>query len=99
VFAVFAGFTVIGLQQPMLNADGDPARHIRHGLWMLQHHALISADPFSFTRPGAPFLGFEYGTQLVFALAWKAGGIAAVTVLVGMLIASVYALLRGCCCV
>lgn len=93
VFAVFAGFTVIGLQQPMLNADGDPARHIRHGLWMLQHHALISADPFSFTRPGAPFLGFEYGTQLVFALAWKAGGIAAVTVLVGMLIASVYALL------
>ena len=93
VFAVFAVFTVIGLQQPMLNADGDPARHIRHGLWMLQHHALISADPFSFTRPGAPFLGFEYGTQLVFALAWKAGGIAAVTVLVGLLIASVYALL------
>src|SRR6478672_2727299 len=93
VFAVFAVFTVIGLQQPMLNADGDPARHIRHGLWMPQHHALISADPFSFTRPGAPFLGFEYGTQLVFALAWKAGGIAAVTVLVGLLIASVYALL------
>src|SRR6478752_4664691 len=86
-------FAVFGLQQPMLNADGDPARHIRHGLWMLEHHALISADPFSFTRPGAPFLGFEYGTQLVFALAWKAGGIAAVTVLVGLLIASVYALL------
>jgi hypothetical protein len=60
---------------------------------MLQHHALISADPFSFTRPGAPFLGFEYGSQLVYALAWKAGGIAAVTVLVGLLIASVYALL------
>ena len=93
VFIVFAVFTVIGLQQPMLNADGDPARHIRHGLWMLEHHALISADPFSFTRPGAPFLGFEYGSQLIYALAWKAGGVAAVTILVGLLIATVYALL------
>jgi hypothetical protein len=93
VFIVFAVFTVIGLQQPMLNADGDPARHIRHGLWMLEHHALISADPFSFTRGGEPFLGFEYGSQLVFGLAWKVGGVAAVTVLVGVLIAATYALL------
>jgi hypothetical protein len=93
VFIVFALFTVIGLQQPMLNADGDPARHIRHGLWMLEHHALISADPFSFTRPGAPFLGFEYGSQLAYALAWKAGGVAGVTVLVGLLVAASYALL------
>jgi hypothetical protein len=93
VFIVFAVFTVLALQQPMLNADGDPARHIRHGLWMLEHHALISADPFSFTRAGAPFLGFEYGSQLLYALAWKVGGVAGVTVLVGLLIAATYALL------
>jgi hypothetical protein len=93
VFVVFAVFAAIGLQQPMLNADGDPARHIRHGLWMLQHLALISADPFSFTRAGAPFLGFEYGTQLLLALAHQAGGLAGVAVLVALIIASVYALL------
>lgn len=93
IFVVFAVFASIGLQQPMLNADGDPARHLRHGLWMLEHHALITADPFSFTRAGAPFLGFEYGSQLALALADKAGGLAGVAIFTGVFLALVYALL------
>lgn len=93
VFAVFSLFAAIGLQQPMLNVDGDPPRHIRHGLWMLEHHQLISADPFSFTRPGAPFLGFEYGSQLLMALAHQVGGPAGVVVLTALVIACTYGLL------
>jgi hypothetical protein len=93
IFVVLALFVAFGLQQPLLNSDGDTARHLRHGLYMLEHHQLISHDPFSFTRAGAPFLGFEYGSQLLFALADRAGGLASLVVLAAGLIALTYALL------
>jgi hypothetical protein len=81
------------LQKPMLNSDGDLARHLRHGRYMLEHSELIRADPFSFTRPGAPFIGFEYGSQLLFALAERLGGLPSVALLSGLVIALTYALL------
>ena len=93
---VFVGvlcFVMFGFQEPLLNSDGDLARHLRHGEYMLQHHALIRADPFSFTRPGQPFVGFEYGSQLIYTLVHRLGGLAAVTVFASLLIASAYALL------
>ena len=77
----------------MLNADGDMLRHIRHGTWMLEHRRLITADPFSFTRGGEPFVAFEYGSQLFYALVHRFGGIAAVAAAAGILIATSYALL------
>ncbi len=77
----------------MLNADGDMLRHITHGSWMLDHGRLITADPFSFTRAGEPFVAFEYGSQLIYALVYRAGGLAGVAVLAGLLIASTYAIL------
>ena len=85
----------LALQKPMLNSDGDLARHLRHGQYMLEHGELIRADPFSFTRPGAPFIGFEYGSQLLYALAERVGGLPAVAILAGLLIALTYALLTG----
>jgi hypothetical protein len=60
---------------------------------MLEQGRLIRADPFSFTRGGEPFVAFEYGSQLLFALAERAGGLPAVAVLAGLLIALAYALL------
>jgi fermentation-respiration switch protein FrsA (DUF1100 family) len=83
------------LQKPLLNSDGDLARHLRHGRHMLEQGGLIRADPFSFTRPGAPFLGFEYGSQVIYALAERVGGLPAVAVLAGLLVALTYALLTG----
>lgn len=79
-------------QQRILNGDGDPARHIRHGLYMLQHHALIWHDPFSFTRPGQPFVPFEYGSQVIYALVYTVSGLAGVTIFVGLLVGATYAL-------
>jgi hypothetical protein len=77
----------------LLNADGDLLRHIGHGNWMLQHHALISADPFSFTKGAQPFVGFEYGSQLIYALVHQVAGLAGVAIFAGLLIATAYALL------
>lgn len=93
VFVLIATLVPILLQKPLLNSDGDLARHLRHGRYMLEHSGLIRADPFSFTRPGASFVGFEYGSQLLYALAERVGGLPAVAVLAGLLIALTYALL------
>jgi hypothetical protein len=93
VFGIMALAVPILLQKPMLNSDGDLARHLRHGQYMLQHGGLIRADPFSFTRYGQPFTGFEYGSQVLYALAERVGGLAGVAVLAGLLIALTYALL------
>jgi hypothetical protein len=95
VFVVLAVVVPIALQKPLLNSDGDLARHLRHGRYMLEHGALIRSDPFSFTRPGAPFLGFEYGSQLLYALAERVGGLPAVAILAGLLIALTYGLLTA----
>ena len=48
--------------ESMINADSDPARHLRHGETILSQGAVIRKDSFSWTRPGEPFLGFEYGS-------------------------------------
>ena len=93
VFVGVLAFVIFGFQEPLLNSDGDLARHLRHGEWMLQHHHLITADPFSYTRGGPPFVAFEYGSQLAYALAHRVGGLAAVTVLAALLIAAAYALI------
>jgi hypothetical protein len=77
----------------MLNSDGDLLRHIGHGEWMLRHHSLIHNDPFSWTMGGQPFVGFEYGSQIIFALIHRAAGLAGVAIFAGLLIATAYALL------
>jgi hypothetical protein len=97
VVAIFFGLLALAvptlLQNPVLNSDGDLARHLRHGHYMLEHAELIRADPFSYTRPGAPFVGFEYGSQLVYALVDRLGGLPAVAIVAGLLVALTYALL------
>jgi hypothetical protein len=93
IFTLLLLIVPVGLQTPLLNSDGDLARHLRHGRYMLEHGGLIRHDPFSFTRAGAPFVGFEYGSQVLYALAERVGGLPAVALLAGLLIATTYALL------
>jgi hypothetical protein len=64
-----------------LNGDGDTARHLRHGATILAQHGVIRRDPFSFTRPGAPYVSFEYGAQVLLALAERLAGLAGVVAL------------------
>jgi hypothetical protein len=93
VFVLLGVLVPILLQKPLLNSDGDLARHLRHGRYMLEHGGLIRTDPFSFTRPGTQFVGFEYGSQVLYALAERAGGLPSVAILTGLVIALTYALL------
>jgi hypothetical protein len=86
-------FALAVFQEPLINSDGDLPRHLRHGEWMLQHHALITTDEFSYTMAGRPYVGFEYGSQLLYTAAHRLGGLAGVSVLAALLIAAAYALL------
>jgi hypothetical protein len=95
-FLVFALLWVIAsfiFPERLISSDGDLLRHIRHGDYMLAHGGLITADPFSYTRGGQAFVGFEYGSQLIFALVHRAAGLAGVALFAGLLIGTSFALL------
>ena len=77
--------------ESMINADSDPARHLRHGETILSQGAVIRKDAFSWTRPGEPFLGFEYGSQVLIALAHRAGGTPGMVILTSLVIAGTMA--------
>jgi hypothetical protein len=76
----------------LLNADGDPARHLRQGSEILTRGDVIRVDRFSFTKPGAPFVGFEYGSQVLMAMADRVAGLPGVVVLFAFLISGTLAL-------
>jgi hypothetical protein len=63
---------------PRLLADPDTYSHIALGRWIMQHQALPDGDPFSHTMRGAPWVAFEWLSQLVYANAYALGGWVAV---------------------
>ena len=76
VFVVLAN--VNGL--PLL-ADPDSHWHITVGNWILDHGAVPTVDSYSFTFTGQPWIAKEWGSQLLMALAYNAGGWGGVVVL------------------
>lgn len=56
--------------------DTDVFWHLAAGQWMLQHHAVIRQDTFSYTVPGHSWLAEEWGFEVV--LAWSVAHIGAV---------------------
>lgn len=92
IFVIWAVVIPVGFGFRLLNSDGDLARHLRLGQFMLDRHALLREDVFSFTKAGAPFLAFEYGSEVLYAAAYEAAGLAGVAVLAGLVLALTYAL-------
>jgi hypothetical protein len=83
IFALFAGlaaFAVAAFASGLLN-DSDTYWHIRAGEWMLAQHQLLRADVFSYTASGTPWHTQEWLAEIVMALAWGAGGWAAIHLL------------------
>jgi hypothetical protein len=92
VFLVWLAAGALGFGGRAVNADGDIARHIVHGERILATGGVIRADPFSFTRAGDPFTGFEYGSQVALALAHRVAGLPGVALLAALLWAAALAL-------
>lgn len=93
VFLLWSIVVALTAGSRLLNADGDTARHLRHGDTILSTGRVIRQDPFSFSRPGAPFVGFEYGSQILMAEVNRLAGLPGVVIFSALLIALTYALL------
>jgi hypothetical protein len=92
VFVLWVTVIPIALTGRLLSTDGDLPRHLRLGQWMLSHGRLLTTDNFSFTRGGTSFLPFEWGSEVLYAWAYRIGGLAGVAVLAGLVLALTYAL-------
>ncbi len=76
--------------------DGDTGWHIRTGELILTERAVPRQDPFSFTKPGAPWFAWEWLADVFYAVLHKAWGLKAIVLLAGFQIALLAVLLvRG----
>ena len=73
--------------------DGDTAIHIAIGDWILDHGKIPIADPFSFTQPGAPWIPYEWGTEVLFAQLNHAFGLKGIVFVCGVVIAALIVVL------
>ncbi|MBU6428888.1 MAG: hypothetical protein KGR26_07760, partial [Cyanobacteria bacterium REEB65] len=58
--------------------DGDYAWHLLAGRLMLAGHPVFTADPFSWSAPGKPWVDHEWFSEILLAASDRAGGLALV---------------------
>jgi hypothetical protein len=92
VFVVLALVVPLLRGGPLLNSDGDLARHLRVGEQILTH-GLLHQDVFSYTKGGEPFVGYEWLSEVAYALVYRLGGLPLVAVACGILLGLTYAYL------
>jgi hypothetical protein len=63
--------------------DGDVSWHIAAGQWIIAHHHIPIADPFSYTAAGHPWVVTEWLADAIFGLVFSADGYRGVSVIVG----------------
>jgi hypothetical protein len=80
---------------PNIFGDGDTNWNLATGLWILQHHAVPRADPFSYTAFGKAWTTHEWLSEVFMALAYRAAGWSGVVVLIGGALAAAAALLAN----
>ena len=71
-----------------LLGDADVGWHIRTGEYVLDHHAVPQTDLYSFSKAGAPWYAWEWGSDVVDALLHRGAGLKGVVLLSGVIIAS-----------
>ena len=75
---VYALLLTLGLK--LLN-DPDSYSHIAVGRWILAHGTMPASDPFSFSMHGAPWIAFEWLSEVIYAAVYALSGWAGVVVL------------------
>ena len=63
---------------PRLLNDPDSYSHIAVGRWIIAHGAVPANDPFSFSMPGAPWITFEWLSEVIYAAVYALSGWAGV---------------------
>jgi hypothetical protein len=83
VFAIFVVFvpSMLVSGRGIFN-DGDTSWHVATGRWILANQTVPDSDPFSFTVAGQPWVPHEWLADVLLALAYDAGGHAALASIV-----------------
>jgi hypothetical protein len=90
-FIIWVFAIPLALGRRALNADGDLPRHLTMGEFVLRN-GFGATDAFAYTHTG-PYEGMEWLSQVTFALVHRLGGLAAVLILTGIVIAAAFALI------
>lgn len=69
-----------------LLADGDTGWHIRVGDWIREHRAFPRQDFFSFSKPGAPWFAWEWGSEVWMSLLHEWAGLKGVLLGMGLIL-------------
>ena len=83
-------FITCGKEGLKLLNDCDTGHHIRAGEIILNTLKIPSSDPFSFITPPLPWTVHEWLSEVIMALLHRLGGLTAVVVFFGILIAATY---------
>ncbi|MFN2450960.1 MAG: hypothetical protein ABR541_01250 [Candidatus Dormibacteria bacterium] len=71
---------------PVTRAIQDPDFwwHLRTGELVLQRHGLLTTDPYTYTAAGHRWVMHEWGTEVLFALLHRVGGIALIVAVLSL---------------
>ena len=78
---------------PTIFNDGDVSWHLAAGQWIIAHGQIPTADPFSFTAAGHPWVATEWLAEVIFAAAYRLGGYSGVTTLIAAAMMALHALI------
>jgi hypothetical protein len=86
--AVLIWLFATGQGWSVLLADGDTGWHIRNGEQIIETGTVPHRDAFSFDSAGHPWFSWEWLSDVIFARLFRTGGLKAVAVFCGILIAA-----------
>ena len=78
----------------MIASDSDACWHWQQGNWMLQHHAILRTEIFSYTRAGAPLVEMWWLSEIVMALAGNLLGWGGIVLVASVICATIAWLLH-----
>src|SRR3990172_7620292 len=86
-------FVFLGAGSAIMSADGDAARHLAIGTYMLDQRSIPTVDLFSHTMGSHEFVPYEWLAEIASALAFRLFGLAGPVLLAGVAAALTFALL------
>jgi len=76
-------FFILGGATALFN-DSDTGWHIRTGERIISSRSLPHVDPFSFSKPGEPWVAWEWGADVLMAAVYRASGLGGVALMYGL---------------
>jgi hypothetical protein len=71
-----------------LFSDTDTGWHIRNGEHIIMTGLLPHADPYSFSKPGQPWIAWEWGADVLMGAVYRVAGLGGVALMYGVAIAA-----------